>query len=128
MGTRSAPGWSQAVSPGTEADSSWDVYINMLSKPQLKNNLGAVLGAEGEEKRRKPKKPLASSAPAAEIHVISHTWGCLDETGLLSRAQPVRLESETVTSWTQPPRTTAEHMGRGKQGGKFPGTKSEPIS
>lgn len=35
-------------------------------------------GREG--KRRKPKKPLASSAPAAVIHVTLCTWGCLDET------------------------------------------------
>lgn len=104
------------------------LYINKLSKPQLKNNLGAVLGAGGEEKKRKPKKPLASSAPSAEIHMTSHTWGCLDETRLLSRARPMRLGSETVTSWTQPPRTAAEHMGRGKQGGKYPGMKREPIS
>lgn len=101
MGTRSAPGWSQAGSPGTEADSSWDVYINMISKPQLKNNLGAVLGAGGEEKRRKPKKPLASSAPADPCD-FTH-WGCLDETRLLS---PVRLGPETATGWTQPPRTS----------------------
>lgn len=47
-----------------------------------------------EEKRRKPKKPLALSAPAAMIHMTLRTWDCLDETEQLSRAQPVRSGSE----------------------------------
>lgn len=57
-GASPAPGRSQAASPGTEADSSRDVYINMLSKPQLKNNLGAVLGTAGGGKKEKAKKAL----------------------------------------------------------------------
>lgn len=39
-------------------DSGRDVYINMLSKPQLKNNLGAGLGTGRGGKKEKAKKAL----------------------------------------------------------------------
>jgi len=69
-------------------------------------------GRGREEKRRKPKKLLASSAPAAMIHMASRAGGCWDETRQLSRAQPARsgseLESQAGLSLPVPRLSTGE--------------------
>lgn len=115
------------LEPGSVSRDGGRFQLGCLYKHVIKTSAekqpGCSAGGRGGGKEEKAKKALGLICSCSrDPRDFTH----MGETGLLSRAQPVG--SETATSWTQPPRTSAEHMGRGKQGGKFPGMKSEPIS